>query len=145
MFQTLSEAMDSKGLTTYRLALKAGMPMATALDVCNGAIPLKSCEPGLLGRIAKALDMSVDEVVGLENRPVVSEMTGRPVDQSYLEKDLPPYLQKAIDDLLTAFKDGVEFLDTYMDEIYGSINSAYIDGEISKAQAEFLRDKYLGI
>ena len=34
------------------------------------------------------------------------------------------------------------YYDKYMDEVYGSINSALYSNEITKEQADYLRDKY---
>lgn len=61
------------------------------------------------------------------------------------ERTLPVYLQKDIN----AYKKGLEekstLLDCYWGELYGSINSAMVDKEISEEVARFLRKKYLGI
>ena len=62
-----------------------------------------------------------------------------------LHKGLPEYLQKDLD----AYKKGKETDCSYMDclwcELYGSINVAFVDGEITKYHAEYLREKFLGI
>ncbi|MGF0039146.1 hypothetical protein ACQRBF_00055 [Peptoniphilaceae bacterium SGI.131] len=61
------------------------------------------------------------------------------------ERTLPIYLQKDI----TQFKEGLDnkdiSIDIYWCELYGSINSAMVDMEISKEVASFLRKKYLKI
>lgn len=56
------------------------------------------------------------------------------------EKGLPGFLQKDIDNLIA--ENGP--IDCLLDEVYGSINSAYHGGEITKECAEYLRRKYLG-
>lgn len=64
---------------------------------------------------------------------------------NYFELGLPGYLQHDIDQ----FNKGLQTNDTLLDcmwcELYGSINSAFIDGEITEEQAWFLRSKYLGL
>lgn len=67
-------------------------------------------------------------------------------EKSYLEVDLPAYLQLSIDD----YKEGVRLdlnlrIDALWADLYSSINIAFWDREISDEQAKYLRDKYLGI
>lgn len=62
------------------------------------------------------------------------------------EVNLPQYLQNDI----AAYKKEVMnesslLLDCYWCELYGSINSAQYDNEITKEQADYLRHKYLGL
>lgn len=64
-------------------------------------------------------------------------------DPTCFEVNLPPYLEKD----LKAFKEGLKnnssLLDCLWCELYGSINSAMWDGQITKEQADYLRNKYL--
>lgn len=64
--------------------------------------------------------------------------------EKYWESNLPPFLQHDIYALLEGKKKQVLYVDCLLDEVYGSINSAYYDGSISKEQADYLRQKYLG-
>ena len=61
------------------------------------------------------------------------------------ENNLPPYLQHDINALIEGKKKQVLYVDCLIDEVYGSINSAYYDGCITKEQADYLRQKYLGM
>lgn len=71
---------------------------------------------------------------------------GKPTNKAYMEKNLPPYLQHDIDALIEGRKDKTCLhIDCLEDEVYGSINSAYVDGRISEDQAWYLREKYLGM
>ncbi len=67
----------------------------------------------------------------------------KPTDRSYLEVNLPPYLQHDIDALRQGLEQDVLYLDCLFDELYGSINSAEWDDEITHEQAAYLREKYL--
>lgn len=67
----------------------------------------------------------------------------KPTDRSYLEVNLPPYLQHDIDALRQGLEQDVLYLDCLFDELYGSINSAEWDAEITHEQAAYLREKYL--
>ena len=57
----------------------------------------------------------------------------------------PEYLQHDINEWIKAKEKNNLSWDLYWDELYGSINSAWADGEISFSEAAELRKKYLGI
>ncbi len=146
MAPTIAEVMQEKGITKYRLSKESGVPWATLSDIYNGKTKLEKCEAGTVRKLASALDMTVEEVLDLETGIVTTTVVGKPSNQEYLEKDLPPYLQRSIDELkLRIEKKSTIPLDLLLDDLYGSINSALWDNEISKEQAEYLRSKYLGI
>ncbi|NBK96871.1 MAG: hypothetical protein EOM50_02415 [Erysipelotrichia bacterium] len=56
---------------------------------------------------------------------------------------LPKYLEKDIEQLLNGINNDDSLLDCMLDELYGSINSAFWDGIISEKHARHLREKYL--
>ena len=63
-------------------------------------------------------------------------------DEKFL-KTLPVYLQKDINNLIEELKKpSSTIIDCLVDEVYGSINSAYYDNEITKKTADYLRQKY---
>lgn len=85
----------------------------------------------------------------LENKNTFyDETTGLPLDKSYLEVDLPPYLQESIEAMKAswAIVDAGE-TDLHWDlcwcELNADINSAEVEQEISTRQAWYLREKYL--
>ena len=60
------------------------------------------------------------------------------------ECGLPHYLQKDLDAFKRGLAEGSSLLDCLWGELYGSINSAEIDGQaITHEHAEYLRDMYL--
>jgi|GEM_PF-554910 len=63
--------------------------------------------------------------------------------ETYLEKNLPRYLQHDLDALIEGKKNNSSLLDCFWSELYGSVNSAEADREITGKQANFLRNKYL--
>ena len=76
--------------------------------------------------------------------------TGLPVDRTYLECGLPPYLQRSLDTMKRAWEaedNGANDLhfDAYYCELQADINSAEVEGEISSEQAWYLRETYLRI
>jgi len=62
------------------------------------------------------------------------------------ERTLPRYLKNDIESYRQAIEDKNELLaNDYWCELYGSINSAMWDRDITEDVAKYLRDKYLGI
>ena len=59
--------------------------------------------------------------------------------KEYYEINLPGYLQHDLD----AMKEGKWPYDFLWGELYGSINCAFIDGDITEDHAWYLREKYL--
>lgn len=93
-------------------------------------------------KLSAALDIPMEQLVTLT---VEKKQThhGKPVDQSYLEKDLPASLDKALREYVQGEKDHVSYLDCLWGELYGAINSNQWSNAITKEQADYLRDKYL--
>ena len=59
--------------------------------------------------------------------------------KEYYEINLPGYLQHDLD----AMKEGKWPYGCLWGELYGSINCAFIDGDITEDHAWYLREKYL--
>ena len=59
--------------------------------------------------------------------------------KEYYEINLPGYLQHDLE----AMKEGKWPYDCLWGELYGSINCAFIDGDITEDHAWYLREKYL--
>ena len=74
--------------------------------------------------------------------------TDLPKEESYLEKGLPPYLEKSLAAMKASWEkeDRGErdvHWDLYWCELNADINSAEVENSISHAQAGYLRKKYL--
>lgn len=63
--------------------------------------------------------------------------------KKYLEKSLPVYLENDLKKLKKGLKEKSKLLDCLYNELQGSINSAFVDGEISEEQCDYLYDKYI--
>lgn len=63
--------------------------------------------------------------------------------KKYLEKSLPVYLENDLKKLKKGLKEKTKHLDCLYNELQGSINSAFVDGEISEEQCDYLYDKYI--
>ena len=138
---TIQDAMDKQGLSRYRLSKISGIPWATRSDICTGKTALEKCSAGTILRLAKALNLTMEETLDLET----GEITRAPVipsDESYLELDLPEDLAEAIQNVKDGFENGDPNMDLLLDELYGSINANQWSQKITKGQADYLRSKY---
>lgn len=80
--------------------------------------------------------------------PDYDSETGLPVDKTYLECGLPPYLQTSIKNMSAswAIEDSGKkdyHWDIFWCELNADINCAEVEQEISSEQAWYLREKYL--
>ena len=60
---SLREILDEKNMTVYRLAKESNLPYTTVNDICNGKAQLEKCSAGTVYRIARALDVSMEELL----------------------------------------------------------------------------------
>ena len=67
----------------------------------------------------------------------------KPGNHPEWEIDLPAAIQKDIDAYLEGIRTQSSVLDCLWDELYGSINASQWGWEITKEQADYLRQKYL--
>lgn len=77
-------------------------------------------------------------------------ITGLPIDKSYLESNLPKYLETSVEKMRKAteiLSRGEKYLHLDCDfcELQSDINVAEVGGDISSEQAWYLREKYLGM
>ena len=59
----INEQLAKQNLTKYRLSKESGVPQATINDICSGKTDLDKCAAGTLYRIAKALGVSVEDIL----------------------------------------------------------------------------------
>lgn len=84
------------------------------------------------------------------NQNEIDEKTGLPLDKSYLEVELPWYLEHSLNvwkEYLKREEKGIkdDLWDCYWCELNADINSAEVEQEITTEQAWHLRIKYLGM
>lgn len=139
---TIQQVIKEKNLTRYQLSKLSGVPWATLSDICSGKTSLKRCSAGTLLKLSAALEMSVEELAELTVEKTRGS-DGKPLDQSYLEKNLPEDLQAVIDEYVQGEKDKVTYMDCLWGELYGTINANQWCNAITIEQADYLRKKYL--
>ncbi len=139
----IEQLLREKGVSRYSLSKTSGVPWATLADIYSGKTHLERCNAATLLKISKALNMSLEELLLVDNKPNPGITDGKPTDKTYLESGLPASIQKTIDDYIQGEKDQVLHLDCLGDELYGAINANLWGGRITEEQADYLRKKYL--
>ena len=64
-------------------------------------------------------------------------------NEKILEKCLPKYLENDLKNLKEGIKNKVSYLDCLIDELQGSVNSAWVDGDITEEQCDYFYRKYI--
>ena len=59
----INDKLNELRLTKYRLSKESGVPQATINDICSGKADLEKCSCGTLYRIAKVLDVSIEDIL----------------------------------------------------------------------------------
>ena len=70
-FMNLQDIIKEKQITKYKLAKISGVSQTTINDICTGKVNIKNCTGETLYKLAKALDVSIEELLreSLEYRP----------------------------------------------------------------------------
>lgn len=77
------------------------------------------------------------------NSDIVGFVKETEKNEKILEKCLPSYLEKDLQNLKEGMKNNVSYIDCLIDELQGSVNSAFVDGDISEEQCDYLYKKYI--
>lgn len=143
----LQTMLTEKQMTMYRLSKVSGVAKTTVIDICSGKSSIGGCNADTVLRLSRALDCTMEELMQIDNADY-DRNTGKPKDESYLEKGLPEYLSKSLSAMINVWKiedSGKRDLhfDIYWCDLNADINSAETEQEISSEQAWYLRRKYL--
>lgn len=149
MKMNLQNYIDSKNITKYHLSKISGVPKTTVIDICSGKSSLQKCSARTVQQLAKALNCTMEYIMSLDTiNTECDNETGLPVNQEYLERGLPPYLQSSLKNMVASWEkidSGKQdyHWDMIWCELNADINSAEVEQEISAEQAWYLREKYL--
>ena len=143
----LQTMLSKKQMTMYRLSKVSGVAKTTVIDICSGKSSIGGCNADTVLRLSRALGCTMEELMQIDNDSY-DRNTGKPKDDSYLEKGLPEYLSKSLSTMINVWKiedNGKRDLhfDIYWCDLNADINSAETEQEISSEQAWYLRRKYL--
>ena len=62
-------------------------------------------------------------------------------NEEILEKCLPTYLENDLKNLKEGIKNKVKYLDCLINELQGSVNSAFVDGDITEEKCDYFYRK----
>lgn len=142
---SLKEMIEQQHLTCYKVAKICNIPQSTMRDLCSGKTNIKKASVETLYKLSKAFSISMEELL---LKLSIDEKTGKPLDQSYLEYDLPIFLQDSIHQMNESWEKidaGKEdsIWDCNWCDLQSSINICEVEQLITSEQANFLRKKYL--
>ena len=142
---SLKEMIEQQHLTRYKVAKMCNIPQSTMRDLCSGKTDIKKASVETLYKLVKAFSISMEELL---LKLLIDEKTGKPLDQSYLEYDLPIFLQDSIHQMNESWEKidaGKEdsIWDCNWCDLQSSINICEVEQLITSEQANFLRKKYL--
>ena len=142
---SLKEMIEQQHLTRYKVAKMCNIPQSTMRDLCSGKTDIKKASVETLYKLAKAFSISMEELL---LKLSIDEKTGKPLDQYYLEYDLPIFLQDSIHQMNESWEKidaGKEdsIWDCNWCDLQSSINICEVEQLITSEQANFLRKKYL--
>lgn len=60
---TLTDILKQKKMSIYRLSKKSEVPYTTVHDICNGKAQLEKCSAETVYRLARALDVSMEDLL----------------------------------------------------------------------------------
>jgi transcriptional regulator with XRE-family HTH domain len=63
MIMDINTLIAQKGVTRYKVAKQAGIPQTTMTDICSGKTKLSNCSGETLYRLAKTLDISMENLI----------------------------------------------------------------------------------
>ena len=132
----ITELLERKKLTKYRLAIESGVPHSTLNDIISGRTRIEKSSGETLFKLSTVLGVSIEELISDS------------IEQAAIEKSYEPGLPDSLQNDLDAYKDGLKhqspLLDCLWGAPYGSINTAEIsEGSITPEHAAYLRKKYL--
>ncbi len=130
---TIRDLLEEKGYTVYRLSKESGISKTTLFDIFSGKSNLLDCRFKSVIKIAKVLNVSLDDLANLE--PIL-------YNPAY-EENLPSFLKDDINFLKDKRNMKNSLFDCYLDEANSNINVCEVEDLISKEQADYLRKKYL--
>ena len=92
---TIQQILREKNLSRYLISKKSGVPCATLADICSGKTTLSRFSAGTLMKLSSTLDIPMEQLITLTaEKPQMNG--GKPADRTYLEKNLPASLDKAL-------------------------------------------------
>ena len=138
---SLKEMIEQQHLTRYKVAKMCNITQSTMRDLCSGKTDIKKASVETLYKLAKAFSISMEELL---LKLSIDEKTGKPLDQSYLEYDLPIFLQDSIHQMNESWEKidaGKEdsIWDCNWCDLQSSINICEVEQLITSEQANFLR------
>ena len=83
----INELLNDKNMSRYKLSKVSGVPQTTITDICSGKTSIEKCSAGTLYKIAKALDVSMESLLGEENKSKCGKIKTLQIDDTAIPYD----------------------------------------------------------
>ena len=145
---TFEEYLKKRNITQYSLSKITGVPKSTINDICSGKSIIGNCSARTIKLLADGLGCSMEDIMELDSPIKLERETGKPLDKTYLECGLTPFLEESLQAMKRswAIEDSGQrdnHWDIYWCDLNADINCAEVDRLISSEQVWYLREKYL--
>ena len=138
-----NELLLSKNMSQKRLSEISGVPRTNIVDICKGRSNILNCNVLTIYKIAKALSVTVEDLINCDNPLRIDNRDHLPEDKSYLECGLPKNINSLINKIkLARIKENTLSEDFYKTSLIQEISSCYRNEEITYNQKEYLLVKY---
>ncbi len=84
----INDLLKKQNMTKYRLCKESGVPQATINDICSGKADLEKCAAGTLYRIAKVLNVSIEDILDSQTKEYRSEFETFKSNTCHYVKDM---------------------------------------------------------
>ena len=130
---TLQTLLNSENITKYQLSKISGVPKTTVIDICSGKSSIEKCSAKTVYQIAKALNMSMEDIMELDDNEYNPE-TGMPNDESHFECGLPVYVQESLERM----KNSWNIIDSGKKDLHWDICWCELNADLNSAEVENL-------
>lgn len=134
----------SKNISANQLSKISDVPRTTILDMVRGRSDIRKASGMTLYKIAKALDVYIEDLIELDSPTDIDALTGKPKDSSYYECSVNENLFHILRNLKNGIFAKNELKQSYWkDQLLEEITSLRRKDEIGIDAYEYFFDKYL--
>lgn len=142
---SFEELLLSKRISVNKLSKLSDVARTTILDMVRERSDIRKASGLTLYKIAKALGVTIENLIELDSSFVIDELTGKPKDDTYYECSLNDDLSAIIRNLKNAIYTNNESKQSYWkDLLVEEITSLRRRDEIGTDSYEYFCKKYLG-
>ncbi len=79
----IDDLLQNAAMSRYKLSKESGVPQATISDICSGKASMEKCAAGTLYKLAKVLNVTVDELLEADKQSAATDSEYRRSFESF--------------------------------------------------------------